>query len=77
MLPVPCDTYYSDHNGVTSHMYEARTDTTEERPGGAGAGGACGTSGAGAGGAGRHRGGAATTEDSTTPSHGRHRRPGR
>ncbi|MFF3453797.1 hypothetical protein ACFYXH_05590 [Streptomyces sp. NPDC002730] len=51
-------------------MSQARTDTTQERPYGAAA------VQAEAGGAGKHRGGAATTEDSATPAHGRHRRPG-
>ncbi|MEU9008523.1 hypothetical protein AB0D12_01780 [Streptomyces sp. NPDC048479] len=51
-------------------MSQARTDTTQERPHGAAA------VQAEAGGAGKHRGGAATTEDSATPAHGRHRRPG-
>ncbi|MGW2561762.1 hypothetical protein ACWCXB_21405 [Streptomyces sp. NPDC001514] len=51
-------------------MSEARTNTTEARPQGAGAIQAAG------GGSGKHRGGAASREDSTAPSHGRHRRPG-
>ncbi|MDQ0943870.1 hypothetical protein [Streptomyces sp. V1I1] len=50
-------------------MSEARTDTAQERPRPAAAGRAE------AGGAGKHRGGAATTEESATPGHGRHRRP--
>ncbi|MFC5800178.1 hypothetical protein [Streptomyces formicae] len=50
-------------------MSEARTDTTQARPQGAGA------SQAGSGGAGKHRGGAAR-EDVTPPAAaGRHRRP--
>ncbi|MFF3325874.1 hypothetical protein [Streptomyces sp. NPDC002889] len=52
-------------------MSEARTDPTRMRPLAA----AAGASGADAGGAGKHRGGAAAAEDSTTPAHGRHRRP--
>ncbi|MFD7440768.1 hypothetical protein [Streptomyces sp. NPDC059909] len=51
-------------------MSEARTDTTKARPQGANAIQAAG------GGSGRHRGGASSTENSTAPSHGRHRRPG-
>ncbi|MFD8196369.1 hypothetical protein [Streptomyces wuyuanensis] len=50
-------------------MSEARTDTTQARPQGAGA------NQAEAVGSGRHRGGAAATEDTTSAAHGRHRRP--
>ncbi|WP_406001195.1 hypothetical protein [Streptomyces sp. NBC_00829] len=49
-------------------MSEARTDTTQERPQGAAA------AQAEAGGAGKHRGGAATTENSAVPAHGKHRK---
>ncbi|MFE7571747.1 hypothetical protein ACFU76_33140 [Streptomyces sp. NPDC057539] len=54
-------------------MSEARTDTTQDRPRGAAAtdwddSGGIGTYG-------KHRGGAASTEDSASPAHGRHRRP--
>ncbi|MFF7200700.1 MULTISPECIES: hypothetical protein [unclassified Streptomyces] len=45
-------------------MSEARTDTTDARP-----------QEAEAGGAGKHRGGAARTEDYASPAHGKHRRP--
>ncbi|GAA2432185.1 hypothetical protein GCM10010273_05170 [Streptomyces lavendulocolor] len=48
--------------GVTSHMSEASTDTTHGRPQGD------------AGGSGKHRGGAASTEDLSTQPHGRHRK---
>lgn len=51
-------------------MSEVRTDTAHERPQPADA------VGADAGGAGKHRGGAATSEDGAAPAHGRHRRPG-
>nr|WSZ95770.1 hypothetical protein OH820_08980 [Streptomyces sp. NBC_00857] len=51
-------------------MSEARTDTTQGRPQGADA------DQDGIGGLGKHRGGAAPTEDSATPAYGRHRRPG-
>ncbi|MFI1399234.1 hypothetical protein [Streptomyces sp. NPDC020681] len=44
-------------------MSESRTDTTQTRP-----------QGADAGGAGKHRGGAAPTEDSTATPHGKHRK---
>ncbi|WP_327684539.1 hypothetical protein [Streptomyces sp. NBC_00467] len=45
-------------------MSEARTDTTDARP-----------QEAEAGGVGKHRGGAARTEDYASPAHGKHRRP--
>ncbi|MFD5426561.1 hypothetical protein [Streptomyces sp. NPDC127084] len=51
-------------------MSEARTDPAQARPQGTAANQA--ESG---GAAGKHRGGAAASEDSTTPAHGRHRRP--
>ncbi|WP_167546444.1 hypothetical protein [Streptomyces flavidovirens] len=50
-------------------MSEARTDTTQTRPQPS----AAERDDAGHR-SGRHRGGAATTEDSTAPAHGRHRR---
>ncbi|MFF7711669.1 hypothetical protein [Streptomyces sp. NPDC007988] len=50
-------------------MSEARTDTTQARPQGAAANQAEPV------GAGKHRGGAAAAEDTTSPVHGRHRRP--
>ncbi|MEV0966456.1 MULTISPECIES: hypothetical protein [unclassified Streptomyces] len=50
-------------------MSEARTDTTQARPQGAAA------NQAEAVGSGKHRGGAAASEDTTSPAHGRHRRP--
>ncbi|MEU9983239.1 hypothetical protein [Streptomyces sp. NPDC050856] len=43
-------------------MSEARTDTTQARPQGD------------AGGSGKHRGGAAASEDTTVQPHGRHRK---
>ncbi|GAA3479065.1 hypothetical protein GCM10018966_035950 [Streptomyces yanii] len=64
----PGDTHASDHNGVTSHMSEARTDTTQTRPPGADA------ARADAGGSGKHRGGVSMESTDGQP-HGRHRRP--
>lgn len=54
-------------------MYEARTDTAQERPQGAAA--ADRDDSGGIGKHGKHRGGAASTEDSASPAYGRHRRP--
>ncbi|MCX4509385.1 hypothetical protein OHA27_03520 [Streptomyces sp. NBC_01619] len=51
-------------------MSEARTDTTQARPQGAAANRA-----EPVGAAGKHRGGAAASEDTQSPAHGRHRRP--
>ncbi len=65
----PCATTRSDHDGVTSHMTEARIDTTQERPQGTAADRSDISH------FGKHRGGAASTEDSMSPAHGRHRRP--
>ncbi|MEU9677732.1 hypothetical protein AB0D92_30020 [Streptomyces parvus] len=48
-------------------MSEARTDTTQQRPTGA-------DEEAGTSGSGKHRGGA-STENTSVPPHGRHRRP--
>ncbi|MFE2940316.1 hypothetical protein ACFXKG_14830 [Streptomyces sp. NPDC059255] len=51
-------------------MSETRTDTTQQQP--------QGTATASSGvidGIGKHRGGAAPAEDSTSPAYGRHRRP--
>ncbi|TXS78375.1 hypothetical protein EAO76_08210 [Streptomyces sp. sk2.1] len=73
MAAVPCAvvrstlvTHVSDHNGVTSHMSEARTDTTQTRP--------QDVDRAEAGGSGKHRGGESVDETAAQP-HGRHRRP--
>ncbi|WP_327236844.1 hypothetical protein OG349_25780 [Streptomyces sp. NBC_01317] len=52
-------------------MSEARTDTTQGRPVPHGAADRRGDDG----GIGKHRGGAAPTEDSASPAYGRHRRP--
>ncbi|MGW7194934.1 hypothetical protein [Streptomyces chryseus] len=49
-------------------MSDARTDTTQTRPQPSAAGRDD------AGRSGKHRGGAATTEDAAAPAHGRHRR---
>lgn len=49
-------------------MSEARTDTTQQRPQGTSADQGELSS------LGKHRGGAASTEDSMSPAHGRHRR---
>ncbi|MFB6980613.1 hypothetical protein [Streptomyces scopuliridis] len=54
-------------------MSEARTDTTQERPRGAASADRDDSGGIGT--HGKHRGGAAATEDSASPVHGRHRRP--
>lgn len=62
-------TVRTDLTGVTSHMSEARTNTTEAHPQGA-------ESVQAAAGAGKHRGRAATEEAQTASQHGRHRRPG-
>lgn len=51
-------------------MSEARTDTAQDRPQTADA------ARDEAGGYGKHRGGAASTEDSTSPAYGKHRRHG-
>ncbi|MDX3849603.1 hypothetical protein [Streptomyces sp. AK02-01A] len=50
-------------------MSEARTDTTQKRPQGTAA------DRDEFGNHGKHRGGAASTEDSMSPAYGRHRRP--
>ncbi|MFE4366814.1 hypothetical protein ACFRMN_00910 [Streptomyces sp. NPDC056835] len=54
-------------------MSEARIDTTQDRPRGAAATDLDDSAGIGT--HGKHRGGAASTEDSASPAHGRHRRP--
>ncbi|MFD5031439.1 hypothetical protein ACFVWX_29530 [Streptomyces sp. NPDC058220] len=50
-------------------MSEARIDPTQQRPQ------ATALNRDDAGGFGKHRGGAAPTEDSVSPAYGRHRRP--
>ncbi|MEW1720605.1 hypothetical protein [Streptomyces sp. NPDC093109] len=52
-------------------MSETRTDTSQSRPQGAAA-----TARGDLDSHGKHRGGAAPAEDSASPAHGRHRRPG-
>ncbi|MFJ2212596.1 hypothetical protein ACIQVO_17075 [Streptomyces sp. NPDC101062] len=51
-------------------MSETRTDTTRQRPQGMATAGSGDNDGLG-----KHRGGAAPAEDSTSPAYGRHRRP--
>jgi hypothetical protein len=66
----PSRTGQSDFDGVTSHMYEARTETPEGRQADAAAPGQAGDAMS----TGKHRGHAAP-EDTQSTAHGRHRRP--